>query len=108
MRCKTALPLIDSEAPVAIPQPRPAEFPQNYFANLACFSACENDRQATTIYHPIHHNFTTKTPRKNSDFSNTPSKNAPQNTKNRSFPAPENFSEIKRFRMTKWTGRVNG
>jgi hypothetical protein len=79
-------------------------FPQNYFKNLACFSACENDRQPTTIYHP----FTTKTPRKNTHCSEAPSQKTPINPKNHPFPPPTNFSEINRFRMTKWTGRVNG
>jgi len=54
-----------------------SEFPQKYFKTVAYFSDCENDHQPTTIYHPIHHNFTTKTPRKNTHFSNTPLKKRP-------------------------------
>jgi hypothetical protein len=54
------------------------------------------------------HNFTTRTPRKNTHFPETPLKKRPQNAKNRPFPPPIIFSEINRFRMTKWTGRVNG
>jgi hypothetical protein len=56
----------------------------------------------------IHHNFTTKTPRKNTHCSEAPSQKTPINPKKHPFPPPTNFSEINRFRMTKWTGRVNG
>jgi hypothetical protein len=39
------------------------------------FPPREIDRQPTTVYHAIHHNFTTKTPRKNTGIPSTPSKN---------------------------------
>jgi hypothetical protein len=65
-------------------------FPQNYFNKLAGFSACENDRQPAAIYHAIHHNFTTKTPRKNTDFSSTPLKKAHKPQKP-PFPAAHRF-----------------
>jgi hypothetical protein len=64
------------QKPKPPPRPETGEFPQNYFQTVACFSAGENDRKPATIYHAIHHNFTTKTPRKNANFSSTPLKTA--------------------------------
>ncbi len=54
-----------------------AEFPQKYFKTVACFSACEIDHSTSHDYHAIHHDFTTKTPRKNTHFSVTPLKKRP-------------------------------
>jgi hypothetical protein len=65
-------------------------FPQNYFKNLACFSACENDRQPTTICHP----FTTTSPQKHHAKTpispGTPLKNANKPQKP-PFPAAHKF-----------------
>src|SRR5271167_99109 len=60
----------------ATPRPEIGEFPQNYFQTVACFSADENDRKPATIYHAIHHDFTTKHHAKNALFPKPPSKNA--------------------------------
>jgi hypothetical protein len=58
---------------------------------MAGFSACENERNPTTIYHPIHHDFTIKTPRKNTDFSGTPAKNAHKTPKTTHSRHPQIF-----------------
>jgi hypothetical protein len=58
---------------------------------VACFSACEIDRSTSHDYHAIHHNFTTKTPRKNAHFAGTPLKKAPINHEKTPFPAAWNF-----------------
>jgi hypothetical protein len=48
---------------------------------LAHFSPPKNVSQRTTFYHAFHHNFTTKTPHRNTAFSKTPSK-TPAKTRN--------------------------
>jgi hypothetical protein len=48
---------------------------------MEIFPPREIDRQPTTVYHAIHHNFTTKTPRQTPTFPKTTLKNAHKTSK---------------------------
>jgi len=55
---------------------------QNKVQNSGIFLDAKNDHQRTTIYHAIHHNFTTKTPHQNTVFRKNPlKKRLPPRTK---------------------------
>jgi hypothetical protein len=58
---------------------------------MEIFPPREIDRQPTTVYHAIHHNFTTKTPRQTPTLSQHPPQKTPTKHQKPPFPATHKF-----------------
>jgi hypothetical protein len=83
-------------------------FPQKYFKTVAYFLPSKNPAFFRHYSPSKHHKFTIEKPRESTLFSPPPLKNAHKSRKIPSAPHPKKIPGKKRFRMTKWTGRVNG
>ena len=74
-------------------QVQPEKIIEIFFEKLAYFSAPKNNHPTHHVYHANHHNFTTKTPPRNTTFSKTTLKNTSKDALARPATTPRIFSE---------------
>jgi hypothetical protein len=66
-------PIVDAVPPNHRPKINPRnDIHRKIFKKVACFSSGKNTTQSTTIYHAIHHNFTTNYHHKNTKNPQNP------------------------------------